>query len=66
MKLGWTDTLEIAIELNEKYPDMDPMKIAFPQLMELVMGLDGFTGEEEHCGERILEAIQMAWMDELD
>jgi FeS assembly protein IscX len=34
--------------------------------MEMVMSLDGFTGEEEHCGERILEAIQMAWMDEKD
>lgn len=66
MQLGWTDTLDIAIELTEKFPDTDPMTVSFPQLMEMVMQLDGFTGEEEHCGERILEAIQMAWMDERD
>jgi FeS assembly protein IscX len=66
MQLGWTDTLDIAIELTEKFPDTDPMTVSFPQLMEMVMSLDGFTGEEEHCGERILEAIQMAWMDEKD
>jgi FeS assembly protein IscX len=66
MALGWTDTLDIAIELSEKHPDIDPLKIAFPQLMELVMELDDFEGEEEHCGERILEAIQMAWLDEKD
>lgn len=66
MQLGWTDTLDIAIELDEKYPDTDPMTIAFPRLMEMVMELDNFVGEEEHCGERILEAIQMAWMDERD
>lgn len=66
MALGWTDTLDIAIELSEKYPDTDPLKIAFPQLMDLVMQLDDFEGEEEHCGERILEAIQMAWLDERD
>jgi FeS assembly protein IscX len=66
MQLGWTDTLDIAIELTEKFPDTDPMTVSFPQLMEMVMQLDGFTGEEEHCGERILEAIQMAWMDEKD
>lgn len=66
MQLGWTDTLDIAIELDEKYPDTDPMTIAFPKLMEMVMELDNFVGEEEHCGERILEAIQMAWMDERD
>jgi FeS assembly protein IscX len=66
MQLGWTDTLDIAIELTEKFPDTDPMTVSFPQLMEMVMSIDGFTGEEEHCGERILEAIQMAWMDEKD
>ena len=64
MSLKWTDSLDIAIELSDNNPDIDPLTIAFPQLMEMVMGLDDFDDEPEHCGERILEAIQMAWIEE--
>ncbi|MEA1890699.1 MAG: Fe-S cluster assembly protein IscX [Pseudomonadota bacterium] len=64
MSLKWTDTLDIAIELTDNNPDIDPLTIAFPQLMEMVMALEGFEDEAEHCGERILEAIQMAWIEE--
>ena len=64
MDLRWTDTIEIAIELDEKFPDVDPKYIRFTDLMEKVLSLDGFTETEEHCGEKILEAIQMAWIEE--
>jgi FeS assembly protein IscX len=64
MSLKWTDSLDIAIELSDNNPDVDPLTIAFPQLMEMVMNLDGFDDDPEHCGERILEAIQMAWIEE--
>ena len=64
MALTWTDTLDIAIELDEKYPDTDPMHVNFVDLRNWVMALDGFEDDPEHCGERILEAIQMAWIEE--
>jgi len=64
MALTWTDTLDIAIELDEKYPDTDPMHVNFVDLRNWVMALDDFDDDPEHCGERILEAIQMAWIEE--
>ena len=64
--MKWTDTLDIAIDLAEKHPDVDPLTVAFPKLMEMVLELDGFDDDPEHCGERILEAIQMAWIEEMD
>jgi FeS assembly protein IscX len=62
--LKWTDSLDIAIELDEKYPDVDPVHVNFVELREWVLALDGFDDDPEHCGEKILEAIQMAWMGE--
>ncbi len=64
MDLIWTDTIDIAIELDEAYPDIDPTYMRFTELMEKVMSLDNFSQTEEHCGEKILEAIQMAWIEE--
>jgi FeS assembly protein IscX len=64
MALKWTDSLDIAIELDEKYPDTDPLHLNFVELHALVMGLDDFDDDPEHSGERILEAIQMAWIEE--
>ena len=66
MSLKWTDSREIAIELDEAHPDVDPMTVRFTDLMDWVMALDGFDDSAEHCGEKILEAIQMAWLDERD
>ena len=66
MSLKWTDTLDIAIELDEKHPDVDPKVLRFTDLMEWVMELDEFDDDPAHCGEKILEAIQMAWIDERD
>ena len=66
MSLKWTDTLDIAIALDEAHPDEDPMKVNFVDLRQLVMALEEFDDDPEHSGEKILEAIQMAWMDERD
>jgi FeS assembly protein IscX len=62
--LKWTDSLDIAIELDEKYPDVDPRQLRFTQLRDWILGLDAFDDDPAHSGERILEAIQMAWIDE--
>jgi len=64
MSLKWTDTLEIAIELDEAYPEIDPRTLNFVDLHNWVMGLAAFDDDPDHCGERILEAIQMAWIEE--
>lgn len=66
MGLKWVDSLDIAIELNEKFPDIDPMHVNFVDLRNWVMELDEFDDDPEHSGERILEAIQMAWIEEKD
>lgn len=64
--LKWTDTLDIAIELAERHPEIDPKRINFVDLMRWVMELPGFVEDERHCGEKKLEAIQMAWMEEVE
>ena len=63
--MKWTDTLEIAIALSEKYPDIDPLSVRFTDLFAWVQDLDDFDDDPEPCGEKILEAIQMAWIDEV-
>jgi FeS assembly protein IscX len=64
--MKWTDTLEIAIALSENHPDIDPLTVRFTDLFKWVQELDGFDDDPERCGEKILEAIQMAWIDEAD
>jgi FeS assembly protein IscX len=64
MGLKWVDSLDIAIELDEKFPDVDPMHVNFVDLRNWVLELDDFDDDPEHSGERILEAIQMAWIEE--
>ncbi len=66
MSLKWTDTLDIAIELDEKHPDLDPQYVRFTDLHSWVCALDEFDDNPENSSERILEAIQMAWIDEKD
>ena len=63
--MKWTDSLDVAIALAEKHPDVDPKAIRFTDLMNHVLALDGFDDDPKHCGEKILEAIQMAWIDEV-
>jgi FeS assembly protein IscX len=62
--MKWTDSREIAIALAEARPDTDPRAVRFTDLMQWVMALPGFDDDAKHCGEKILEAIQMAWIDE--
>lgn len=64
MALKWTDSREIAIALADRFPDIEPRTIRFTDLFEWVQQLDGFRDDPGHCGEKILEAIQMAWIDE--
>jgi FeS assembly protein IscX len=64
--MKWTDTLEIAIALFEKYPDTDPLTVRFTDLFKWVQGLEGFDDDPERCGEKILEAIQAAWIEEAE
>ncbi len=64
MGLKWTDTRELAVALSEKYPEVNPRYVRFTDLMAWACGLEDFDDTEERCGERILEAIQMAWIEE--
>ena len=61
----WTDVNEIAFELCEKYPEIDPQYILFTDLRDWVIGLDGFKGHADRSNEKILEAIQMLWIEEM-
>ena len=63
--MKWTDTQDIAIALTDQYPDTDPKAVRFTDLMQWVMALPGFDDDPKRCGEKILEAIQMAWIDEM-
>ncbi len=63
--MKWTDSLEIAIQLADAYPDIDPKTIRFTDLREWVMALPEFDDEPSRSGEKILEAIQMAWIDDV-
>ena len=62
--ISWTDSLEIAISLEDAHPDIDPIAINFVKLRELVIALEDFEEVDTQCGEKILEAIQMCWIDE--
>lgn len=64
--MNWTDSLEVAIALSEAHPDTDPRTLAFTELYNMVLALPGFSGDPKRSGERVLEAIQQAWIDELD
>jgi FeS assembly protein IscX len=64
--MKWTDTLDIAIALDEAHPDVDPRQVNFVDLRNWIMALPDFDDDPAHCGERILEAVQLAWMGEKD
>jgi FeS assembly protein IscX len=64
MKIGWNDAEEIAIRLAEAYPDTDPLSVRFTDLHRYVTQLPDFEGDPKTSNEGILEAIQMAWMEE--
>lgn len=62
--MKWTDVNDIAIELAETHPQVDPTRINFVDLMHWVVALPDFEDDPKHCGEKLLEAIQQAWIDE--
>ena len=64
MKLKWTDTMDIAIALEEKYPEADNINLRFTDLHKWVTSLDQFDDNENTSNEKILESIQMAWISE--
>lgn len=64
MGLKWTDSREIAIALSDRHPEIDPKTIRFTDLYQWVQELEEFDDDPAHSGEKILEAIQMAWVDE--
>jgi FeS assembly protein IscX len=62
--MKWTDSLEIAIALDDAHPEVDPKTLRFTDLHRWVLALDGFDDDPNRSGEKILEAIQQAWIDE--
>lgn len=64
--MKWTDSLDIAIALCDAHPDIDPKTVRFTDLMHWVLALPEFNDDPAHCGERILEAIQQTWIDEVE
>lgn len=66
MSLKWTDSREIALDLIDAHPDIDPKTIRFTDLYNWVLALPNFKDDPKHSGEKILEAIQMCWIEEAD
>jgi len=64
--MKWIDSREIAIALAEAHPDVDPTRVNFVELRQWVIALDGFDDDAKRSGEKILEAIQQAWIEEAD
>ncbi len=64
--MKWTEVEEIGIQLSEAHPEVDPKRVNFVDLANWVMALPDFDDDPKHCGERILEAIQQAWIDETE
>jgi FeS assembly protein IscX len=66
MSLRWTDVREIAIALAESHPGVPPLTVRFTDLHRWVRELPGFADDPGKSNEKILEAIQMAWLDEVE
>ena len=64
--MKWTDVQEIAIQLADAKPEVDPTRVSFVDLMNWVKALPEFDDDPKHCGEKVLEAIQQAWIDEVE
>ncbi len=64
--MKWTDVGEIAIALAERHPGVDPLSVRFTELHAWVRALPGFDDAPERSNEKILEAIQMSWLDEVE
>ena len=62
--MRWVDTNDIALDLLESFPEVDPLSVRFTDLRAWVVKLPDFDDDPNKCNERILEAIQMAWIEE--
>jgi FeS assembly protein IscX len=63
--MKWTEVLEIAIQLADAHPEIDPATVRFTDLHNMVVDLPEFDDDHSRGGEKVLEAIQQAWMDEV-
>ena len=64
MKIKWTDVEEISVQLTEKFPEIDPLTVRFTDLHKWITELPDFDDDPKKSNEKILEAIQMAWIEE--
>lgn len=64
--MKWVEIEDIALTLVEVHPDVNPLQVRFTDLQQWVLGLPGFDDDAKHCNEKILEAIQQAWYDEVE
>lgn len=64
MTVHWRDTEDIGIALAERFPDLDPLTVRFTDLHRWVTELPGFADDPKASNEKLLESIQMAWLDE--
>jgi FeS assembly protein IscX len=64
--MNWTDSRDIAIELCDLYPDVDPKNVRFTDLHQWVTELESFEDDPNRSNEKILEAIILCWMEEID
>lgn len=62
--MKWTDIYDVAAALADTHPDIDPVQVRFTALRDMVLALPDFNDDPAHCGEKILEAIQQAWLEE--
>ncbi|QRN41212.1 MAG: Fe-S cluster assembly protein IscX [Neisseriaceae bacterium] len=63
--MKWSDINDIATYLADQHPEIEPQQIRFSQLRKLILEIPEFDDKPEYCGERILEAVQQAWIDEV-
>ena len=63
--INWSDIEEIGVQLWENEPDLDPLTLRFTDLLDRILALSAFTGSREDSNEKRLEAVQMAWLEEV-
>lgn len=66
MGLSWQDSREIGEALYDQYPDVDPQTVRFTDLHRWICELDGFSDDPQASNEKILEAILLVWLDEME
>ncbi len=62
--LNWEDMEDIAIRLHEEHPEVDPLTVRFTDMHGWIVAWPEFKGDPKKSNEKILESIQMAWLEE--